>query len=152
MRVSEFVMTNKGTELRPRAIKKPVNRLWRLALSGFGWLAVLLGVLGIFLPVLPTTPFLLLAAACFIRSSERFYTWLIRHPKLSQYIVGYIDGSGIPRKAKRYTLLLLWSSIGVSVYLVPIFWVQISLPVIAICVSVYIWRQPEPLLHQSERP
>jgi hypothetical protein len=123
--------------------RKPNNRIARALLLGFGCVSLALGVLGIFLPLLPTTPFLLLSAACFVRSSERFYRWLIEHPKLSQYVVGYIDGSGIPRKAKRYTLLLLWTSMAISIVWVPLFWVKVALPVIGVLVSIYIWRQPE---------
>lgn len=58
----------------------------RYALLAIGWLSVVLGVIGIFVPVLPTTPFLLLAAACFARSSPRFYRWLVEHPRLGPWI------------------------------------------------------------------
>ena len=75
-------------------------RLLRYALFAIGWLSVALGVIGIFLPVLPTTPFLLLAAACFARSSPRFYQWLVEHPRLGPWIRDYLDGNGIPLKIK----------------------------------------------------
>ena len=72
----------------------------RYVLLAIGWLSVALGVIGIFLPVLPTTPFLLLAAACFARSSPRFYHWLVEHPRLGPWIRDYLDGNGIPLKGK----------------------------------------------------
>jgi hypothetical protein len=59
----------------------------RMVLLVIGWLSVVLGVIGIFVPVLPTTPFLLLAAACFVRSSRRFYLWLVEHPRLGPWPV-----------------------------------------------------------------
>lgn len=113
----------------------------RYALLAVGWLSVLLGIAGIFLPVLPTTPFLLLAAACFARSSPRFYHWLVNHPRLGPWIRDYLDGQGIPLKAKVYAIVLMWISIGVSCWLVPVLWVRVLLPVCALLVSVWIARQ-----------
>ena len=101
--------------------KSPVRYL----LLATGWLSVALGVLGIFLPVLPTTPFLLLAAACFARSSPRFHHWLVHHPKLGPWIRDYLSGEGIPLKGKVYAIGLMWASIGLSCYLVPLFWARI---------------------------
>ena len=118
----------------------------RVLLFGLGSLSVVLGVIGIFLPLLPTTPFLLLAAGCFVRSSDRFYTWLVSHPVLSKYILAYLDGSGIPRKAKYYTLLTMWLTMGISALIVPLWQVQVLLLCTAVMVSTYIWRLPEPTL------
>ncbi len=108
-----------------------------------GWLSVVLGVLGIFLPVLPTTPFLLLAAACFMRSSPKFYNWLVGHPKLGGYIRHYLEGQGIPRRAKWLAISMIWLSIGFSAwFVVPMLWLKCGLLAIACGVSVYILRQP----------
>ena len=116
-------------------------RLLRYALFAIGWLSVVLGVIGIFLPVLPTTPFLLLAAACFARSSPRFYPWLVEHPRLGPWIRDYLDGNGIPLKGKVYAIGLMWLSIGVSCYLVPLLWARGFMLASAVLVSIYILRQ-----------
>ncbi|MCO8163572.1 YbaN family protein [Pseudomonas sp. 21LCFQ010] len=115
--------------------------LVRYALLAIGWLSVLLGIIGIFLPVLPTTPFLLLAAACFARSSPRFYRWLVEHPRLGPWIRDYLEGHGIPLKAKVYAIGLMWFSIGVSCWFVPLTWVRVLLLLCAVLVSLWIARQ-----------
>ena len=80
-----------------------------------GTFFVILGVLGIFLPVLPTTPFLLLAAACYFRSSDRFYHWLVNNRILGTYIRNYLEGRGMSMKNKIITLVLLWITIGLTI-------------------------------------
>ncbi|RLA10567.1 MAG: DUF454 domain-containing protein [Gammaproteobacteria bacterium] len=115
----------------------------RILLLTIGGISLVLGVIGIFLPLLPTTPFLLLTAACFVRSSPRFYNWLISHPVLSKYLLAFLDGKGIPRKAKVFTTLPLWLSLLFSCYMVPITWVRVGLITIGIAVTIYIWRLPE---------
>ncbi len=106
-----------------------------------GWLSVALGILGIFLPVLPTTPFLLLAATCFARSSERFYLWLVNHRRLGPWIRDYLEGNGIPLKGKLYAIGLMWLSIAVSSYVVPLLWARAFMLTSAILVTIYILRQ-----------
>ena len=80
-----------------------------------GTLSTGLGIIGIFIPILPTTPFLLLAAACYMRSSERFYQWLINNRIFGAYIRSYIEGRGMPVRIKIFTILLLWLAIGLSI-------------------------------------
>ncbi|MFO7577338.1 MAG: YbaN family protein [Pelovirga sp.] len=119
------------------------QRLLRWILLGSGFLCVALGTLGIFLPVLPTVPFLLLAAACFARSSERFHNWLLEHPHLGPILHAYLDGQGIPLRAKISALVLLWISIPVSVFFfIPLLWIQILLIGIGLAVSVHLLRLP----------
>jgi hypothetical protein len=113
----------------------------RFVLQAIGWLSVALGVIGIFLPVLPTTPFLLLAAACFARSSPRFYSWLVNHKRLGPWIRDYLDGNGIPLKGKVYAIGLMWTSIGVSCYLVALPWARGFMLTSAVLVTIYILRQ-----------
>jgi uncharacterized membrane protein YbaN (DUF454 family) len=124
-----------------RDIRLQRNPLVRYVLLAIGWLSVALGVLGIFLPVLPTTPFLLLAAACFMRSSKHFYLWLVNHRQLGPWIVDYLEGQGIPLKGKVYAISLMWLSIGLSCYLVPLFWARAFMLTSAVLVSLYILRQ-----------
>ena len=118
------------------------DKLFKGFLLVIGWLSVVLGVMGIFLPLLPTTPFLLLAAACFVRSSPRFYQWLVQHPKLGRYVLAYLEGTGIPKRAKYLTIAMIFITMSLSIYLVPIIWVRFLLAGIGICVSIYILRQP----------
>lgn len=117
----------------------------RWLLIGVGWLSFVLGVIGLALPVLPTTPFLLLSAACFVRSSPRFYHWLINHRLFGSYLRYYLAGMGIPRRVKRRVIFILWAMMLVSALLiVPWRWLSALLLLIALGVSIYIARQPEP--------
>ncbi|MET1078435.1 MAG: YbaN family protein [Pseudomonas sp.] len=113
----------------------------RYGLLSLGWLSVGLGVVGIFLPVLPTTPFLLLAAACFARSSPRFYQWLVGHPRLGPWIRDYLDGQGIPLRGKVWAMGLMWTSIALSCYLVAQPWARGFMLTSAVLVSGYILKQ-----------
>ena len=114
----------------------PVKRnLYILA----GIISFLLGMLGIPLPLLPTTPFLLLSAWLFARSSERFYLWLINHRYFGRYIRDYREKGGVGIKVKIGALALLWITIGISASLaVESWWVRMILLVIAIGVSTHI--------------
>ena len=115
----------------------------RLLVFLCGWLSLTLGVAGIFLPVLPTTPFLLLSAACFIRTSPRFYHWLVEHPKLGKYIIYYLDGKGMPKKAKVYTLVIMWTTMLLTAFVfTDRIFLKILLPLIGLGVSIYILRLP----------
>lgn len=105
----------------------------RRLLIAAGTLSTGLGIIGIFIPILPTTPFLLLAAACYMRSSQRFYQWLINNRVFGAYVRNYIEGRGMPVKMKILTILLLWLAIGLSVTL----GVQnIVIRVVLVCIAV----------------
>ncbi len=108
-----------------------------------GCLSVVLGVIGIFLPIMPTTPFLLLAAACFARSSQRFYHWLMNNRWFGPYLRYYTEGLGIPLKIKVRVIGLLWLTMGTSIiFFVPIVWLKFAMAVVALGASAYIWLQP----------
>ena len=104
-----------------------------------GFLSLILGIIGIVIPILPTTPFLLLASAAFAKSSEKFNRWLLNNKILGAYIKNYREGKGLPLKIKLITLSLLWMTILISItFLMDLLWVQILLIIIAIAVSIHI--------------
>ncbi len=104
-----------------------------------GSICLVLGVLGILLPILPTTPFLLLAAACYSRSSQRFHDWLITNRLCGAYIRNYREGRGIPRAQKMLTLALLWLVIGFTAWQATTqWWLRLLLCGIAAGVSVHL--------------
>ncbi len=120
-----------------------MQQVTRTLLFAIGWLSVFFAVLGIFLPVLPTVPFLLLALACFARSSEKFYRWLINHNRLGPIVRPYLENEGLPPGVKLKAISLIWISIGLSVlFFVPLLWVKVMLLLIALGVTGYILRMP----------
>jgi uncharacterized membrane protein YbaN (DUF454 family) len=104
-----------------------------------GTFFVALGVLGMFLPLLPTTVFLLLAAYCYSRSSEKFHDWLLTNRLCGSYISNYRSGRGITLRQKVSTILTLWLSIGFSIWLLAgSFWIVLLLVLVAVGVSLHI--------------
>lgn len=123
----------------------------KTALIIVGALAVILGVVGIFLPLLPTTPFLLLASACFARGSTRLHGWLLNNPVCGSYIRSYEEGRGIPPRAKVMALALLWASMAVSITIVEPLPLKLMLGAIGLAVSVYLVRLgPKPAVVPAE--
>ena len=119
--------------------KKIDNRLLRGLLIILGMFFVGIGIIGIVVPILPTTPFLLLAAACFARSSTRFYNWLLNNKLFGPYIKNYLEGKGIPLKIKIYAISLLWVTILFATYfIIQNIMIRIILLIIAILVSTHI--------------
>ncbi len=116
-----------------------MRRTSRFLLVAGGTLAVALGIIGIFLPLLPTTPFLLLAAFFYARGSERFYAWLIGNRWLGDYLRRYREGRSMTRRHKAITLALLWIGIGASAgFLVPQWWARLLLAIVAVGVTIHI--------------
>jgi len=118
-------------------MNRVVKGLW---IAG-GSLSVALGVIGIFFPVLPTTPFLLLAAFCYARSSDPFYHWLLNNRWFGAYIRNYREGRGIPLTEKILAISSLWLTIGFSVlFVVQVMWVKLLLLAIAVGVTTHLVR------------
>jgi uncharacterized membrane protein YbaN (DUF454 family) len=113
----------------------------RILLIACGTISVALGVLGVLLPLLPTTPFLLLAAACYARSSEQLYDWLLGNRWFGRYIRNYREGKGIPLKRAAVAIALLWLTIGyTAIVAVSLWWVRLILVAIAGGVTVHLVR------------
>jgi uncharacterized membrane protein YbaN (DUF454 family) len=116
--------------------------LVRAMYLGAGFLALLLGALGAVLPVLPTTPFVLLAAACFARGSEYFHRKLLENRIAGPIIREWCIYHSIPRRAKRWAYLLMALSFGSSILIVPELWQKTMLVMIGSILAFYIWRVP----------
>lgn len=103
---------------------RPMTR-YLLQLCGHGFVA--LGVAGLFVPLLPTTSFLLLASACYVRSSERHYQRLLNSPVLGGILRDYYQKRGVTLRTKVTALLVLWLALGYSAWRVPVPVVQVLL-------------------------
>ncbi|MDX1303205.1 YbaN family protein [Photobacterium sp.] len=107
-----------------------------------GWLCVVLGVTGIFLPLLPTTPFLLLASACFMRGSPRLSRWLHKHPHLGPVLINWHENRALSPTVKRRANISIVLSFALSVTLVPHLWHKIMLIVIGATLLLWFNRLP----------
>ena len=117
-----------------------MNRAKRAILVAAGSLCLGLAFLGVFLPLLPTTPFLLLASACYVRSSERLHRWLMSNRLLGGYIRNFRERRGLPLRAKITTVVLLWLPLLYSVYRLDLPWLEALLLLMGFAWSVLIFR------------
>lgn len=129
-------------ERRMNSIRLHDSRLVRGFYLTLGIVALILAVLGVVLPVLPTTPFVLLAATCFARSSERFHDGLLANRVAGPIIREWCEHHSIPRRVKRWIYLLMALSFGSSILSMPFVWQQVILAVLGIVLTVFIWRIP----------
>ena len=103
-----------------------------------GSVSLVLGIIGAFFPVLPTTPFLLLAAFCYTRSSRRMYQWLIHNKIFGAYVYSYVTYRAIPKKTKIRAITILWATLILSIIYVPLLYVKALLLVIGTAATLYI--------------
>ncbi|MFC5303047.1 YbaN family protein [Azospira restricta] len=114
---------------------------WLLWITGS--IALLLGILGVFLPVLPTTPFILLAAACYAKASERFHQRLLAHRSFGPVIRDWEECRSLSLKTKKVAISMMTLSISVSIWAVREYlWLQLMLAGIAVSVGTWLWRLP----------
>jgi uncharacterized membrane protein YbaN (DUF454 family) len=114
------------------------GRIRNILLIILGSFFFLLGLIGVFIPLLPTTPFLLLAAYFYLRSSRRLYLWLTGHRLFGSYINDYMRHRAVRRKAKITALIFLWLTLLISMLLVPLVLVRILLAIVGIAVTIHL--------------
>ena len=108
-----------------------------------GTVSFVLGMIGLLLPVIPTSPFLLLSAVCYARGSEKFYFWLITNRHFGEYVRALRKGEGIPLRVKVYAVTILWVTLGSSiVFVVPLWSAKLLLTLVGLAVTIYIAQWP----------
>ncbi len=118
---------------------KELSTFVKKLLVVIGFASLFLGIIGIAVPLLPTTPFLLLSAACFLRGSDRLYQWLMNNRLFGSYIRNYQEHKAIPLKAKILAISLLWITILYSIiFILESVYIRILLVAIAVAVTLHI--------------
>ncbi len=123
-------------DLREQNEMLNVAKKYLLIISGS--FSVALGVVGIFIPVLPTTPFFLLAVFCYLRSSKKLYRWLIYHKVLGAYIYNYITNRAVLKSTKVGAIIFLWAGLIVSILIIDSWYVRVLLFLVGIGVSIHL--------------
>ena len=120
-----------------------IRRMLKILYQVGGSISIGLAMTGLFLPVLPTTPFVLLAIFLFGKSQPEKIQEIIQHPRLGPFVQDYLDPQGIPLKSKKKALLVLWFSILISVtFFIPLIAIKMLILSIASLVSIWIWMKP----------
>ncbi|MGD8244806.1 MAG: YbaN family protein [Anaerolineae bacterium] len=117
------------------------GRFRRWVLTAAGLVALGVGLLGVFIPLLPTTPFLLLAAGCWMRGSQRLHSWLLHNRWFGDYVRNYVEHRAVRPRARVVTLVLLWGVIGATAWLaVASWWARALLGVVALGVTWHLLK------------
>lgn len=128
----------------PPAYIEIMKKSTRLIYLTLGWFFCALGFVGIIVPILPTTPFLLVAVWAFSKSSPRLKNWLYTHPKFGSHIVNWFERGMISRKAKVASVGFMTLSVGFSILISENIYVPISLTVIMVAIATFILTRPSP--------
>jgi len=124
--------------VRAQGRPRRARTLWVI----LGTVFLVVGAIGVVLPVLPTTPLLLLTAGCYARGSQRFHHWLLHNRVFGHYIRDYYEGRGIPLRTKLTSLVMLWAVILWSIWRVDQLHVRLALGVVAVAVSAHVLTRP----------
>lgn len=115
----------------------------RFVWGGLGLISVGLGVVGAFLPLLPTVPFMLLAAFCFARSSERLHSWLLNHPRFGSAVIDWQERGAISRRVKRVSTVAIAAVFALS-FLVGVRLLIVAIQAVVLTgVLLFIWTRPD---------
>ena len=104
------------------------------------WISLALGIIGIVLPVLPTTPFLILTVICFSKSSKRFEVWFAKTKLYQIYVADYLETKSIDRSRKKKIIIYIYILMGVSIYFAPIIFVKIGLALLTVFITYYLFK------------
>ncbi|MCL2591984.1 MAG: YbaN family protein [Defluviitaleaceae bacterium] len=113
-------------------------KIKKLLLNLLGFICLGLGAIGIFMPGLPTTPFVILAAICFSRSNEKAYKWLKSTKFFGPYIEHYKTKQGVAKRLKIVSIIVVLTSLTISMLMLRTTWAFIVLPIVGLCVSIHI--------------
>lgn len=105
----------------------------------FGSLSLIIGLIGIVIPILPTTPLVILAGFCFGKSSPKLHHWLLTNPYFGRYLLDYQKGNGVPFRIKWMAVLIVWISVGFTLIIIPLVLVKILMILVAIFVTIFIF-------------
>jgi uncharacterized protein len=117
------------------------QRSQRLLWMAAGLLALLIGIVGIFVPLLPTTPLVLLAAFCFSRGSERMETWLLNHPRFGPMVHAWRHNRSVPLRAKQLATVMMAASAAGTWFVVHSPW-RWAPAIVCACVALWLWSLP----------
>ena len=131
--------------MSPHTVKIKSGKTARISWLFAGCISAFIGLIGIIIPGLPTTVFMLIAAACFYRSSQRFYDWVISHKLFGHHVKNYREGKGMPKRAKGMAFLFIWGFVLFAVAVgIPdhLLWAKIITSLSAVTGTGYIASLP----------
>jgi hypothetical protein len=114
------------------------NKIKKCLFIIVGTISLMLGITGLFIPVLPTTPFLLLSSFCYMKSSKKLYHWLMTRKVIGTYLSNYITYKAVPKNTKIFSIIFLWITLSISMILIHHWYVRVFLILVGIGVSIHL--------------